>query len=169
MQKYFISLDLKNGYWQVQMAENDKEKTAFACHRGLFQFNAMPFGLTHAPAIFQELMSNVLDGLDRFALACLDDILIYSSTFEEHMNHIQTVFDRLREHDLKLKLKKCNFLQAETNYLGFIITQEGIKPDSKKVEAIRTLAPPTSVRELRGFIGICSYYKRFIPKFSAIV
>ena len=166
--KYFTSLDLKSGYWQVLMDENDKEKTAFACHRGLFQFNVMPFGLTAAPAIFQELMSKVLEGLDHFATAYLDDILIYSSTLEEHLRHIQEVFDRLRQHCLKLKLKKCCFMRAETSYLGFVISENGIKPDSKKVEVIQALPPPTCVREVRSFIGMCSYYRRFIPEFSSI-
>ena len=107
--KYFTSLDLKSGYWQVLMDEKDKEKTAFACHRGLFEFNVMPFGLSNAPAVFQEL--------NHFSTAYLDDILIYSETLEEHLFHLQSVFDRLRQHDLRLKLKKCSFLQSETNYL----------------------------------------------------
>ena len=166
--KYFTSLDLKSGYWQVLMDEADEEKTAFTCHRGLFQFNFMPFGLSNAPAIFQELMSIVLADLDQFAIAYLDDILIFSSSLEKHMSHIQQVFDRLRQHDLKLKLKKCHFLQAETNYLGFVINQNGIKPDPKKVEAIQSISVPTSVREVRGYIGMCSYYRRFIPNFSGI-
>lgn len=166
--KYFTSLDLKSGYWQVLMEEEDKEKTAFACHRGLFEFNVMPFGLSNAPAVFQELMSIVLQDLDKFAVAYLDDILIYSSSLTDHLSHIQQVFDRLRQHGLKLKLKKCHFLQAETNYLGFIINQNGIKPDPKKVEAIASVSAPTSVREVRGFIGMCSYYRRFIPNFSEI-
>ena len=116
------------------MAENDKEKTAFACHRGLFQFNAMPFGLTHAPAIFQELMSSVLDGLDRFALACLDDILIYSSTFEEHMNHIQTVFDRLREHDLKLKLKNATSCKQKLIILALLSLKKELSLIQRKLK-----------------------------------
>ena len=150
------------------MDEADKEKTAFTCHRGLFQFIVMPFGLSNAPAIFQELMSIVLADLDQFAIAYLDDILIFSSSLDEHLGHIQQVFDRLRQHDLRLKLKKCHFLQAETNYLGFVVNQNGIKPDPKKVEAIQSISPPTSVREVRGFIGMCSYYRRFIPNFSGI-
>ncbi len=111
--KYFTSLDLKSGYWQMLMEESDKEKTAFACHRGLYQFNVMPFGLCTAPAIFQELMSEVLQGLSGFTTAYLDDILIYSETLEEHLTHIQQVFDRLRSHQLRQKLKKCSFLKAK--------------------------------------------------------
>ena len=166
--KYFTALDLKSGYWQVELDEKSKEKTAFACHKGLFQFNRMPFGLSNAPAVFQELMNIVLQGQEEFSIAYLDDILIFSETAEKHLEHIQQVFNRLRKHDLKLKLKKCSFFQEQTEYLGFIIDKEGVKPDPKKVEAIRQLPAPTSVREIRGFIGMCSYYRRFIPNFSQI-
>ena len=166
--KYFTSLDLKSGYWQVAMDEKDKEKTAFACHKGLFEFNVMPFGLSNAPAVFQELMSVVLQGCNDFSTAYLDDIMIFSPTLEEHLEHICVIFDRLRQHNLKLKLKKCSFLKSETHYLGFVISEEGIKPDQKKVEAIRSLPVQTCVREVRSFIGMCSYYRRFIPNFSQI-
>ena len=137
--KYFSSLDLKSGYWQVSMNEHDKEKTAFACHRGLFKFNVMPFGLSNASAVFQELMAVVLQGIGTFSIAYLDDILVFSPTLEDHLKHLDIVFDRLRQHDLKLKLKKCMFLESETQYLGFIINKDGIKPEPKKVEAIRSL------------------------------
>lgn len=167
--KYFTSLDLKSGYWQVAMSEEDKEKTAFTTtHRGLHQFTRMPFGLSNAPSIFQEVMSHVLEGYRNFTTAYLDDILIFSSTLEEHLKHIDLVFERLRSHGLKLKLKKCSFLKTETNYLGFVINTDGIKPDQKKVEAIRSLPSPTCVKEVRSFIGMCSYYRRFIPNFSKI-
>ena len=102
--KYFSSLDLKSGYWQVAMNEKDKEKTAFACHRGLFEFNVMPFGLSNAPAIFQELMSVVLQDCSGFATAYLDDLLIFSESLEEHVKHIGLIFMKLRQHNLKLKL-----------------------------------------------------------------
>ena len=95
------------------MDETDKEKTAFTCHHGLFEFNVMPFGLTNAPAIFLELMNRVLEGLTDFSVAYLDDILIYSETLTDHLRHIQLVFDRLREHNLHLKLKKCSFLKKD--------------------------------------------------------
>ena len=162
--RYFTSLDLKSGYWQVLIDDSDKEKTAFACHRGLLQFNVMPFGLCNAPAIFQNLMATVLEGLDQFTVAYLDDILIFSRTLEEHFSHIQQVFDRLREHSLRLKLKKCSFLKSETNYLGFVINENGILPEARKVNIIKKLATPTSVRDARSLIGMCSYYRRFIPR-----
>ena len=150
------------------MDDDSKEKTAFACHKGLFQFNTMPFGLCNAPAVFQDLMSHVLEGLGKFTVAYLDDILIFSNTLEDHLAHIQTVFHRLREHSLKLKLKKCSFLKAETIYLGFVVNEHGIKPEEKKVNVIKALASPQSVKEVRSFIGMCSYYRRFIPHFSKI-
>ena len=104
--KYVTTLDLKSGYWQVAMDPSDQEKTAFACHKGLFEFNVMPFGLTNAPGVFQQLMATVLEGLEHFSTAYLDDIIIWSSSAEEHIRHIQQVFSRLQNHDLKLKLKK---------------------------------------------------------------
>ena len=166
--KYFTTLDLKSGYWQVLMDERDREKTAFACHRGLFEFLVMPFGLSGAPPVFMELMNIVLEGLEDFAIPYLDDIIIFSASPDEHLSHLRAVFNKIREHGLKMKLKKCNFFQTETKYLGFTINGEGIQPDPEKVEAIREMAAPSNVREVRGFIGTCSYYRRFIPNFSEI-
>jgi len=166
--KYFTTLDLKSGYWQVLMDERDREKTAFACHRGLFEFLVMPFGLSGAPPVFMELMNIVLEGLEDFAIPYLDDIIIFSASTDEHLSHLRAVFNKIREHGLKMKLKKCNFFQTETKYLGFTINGEGIQPDPEKVEAIREMAAPSNVREVRGFIGTCSYYRRFIPNFSEI-
>lgn len=166
--KYFTSLDLKSGYWQIMMDEKDKEKTAFTCHRGLYEFNVLAFGLVNAPGIFQSLMQIVLDNCGHFATAYLDDILIFSPTLESHIEHINIVFQRLRQHKLKMKLKKCQFLQTETNYLGFIVNEAGIKPDPAKVAAIKTILVPKTVREVRSFIGMASYYRRFIPNFSKI-
>eukprot|EP00105_Crassostrea_gigas_P025107 XP_011445573.1 PREDICTED: uncharacterized protein LOC105340996 [Crassostrea gigas] len=112
----------------------------------------MPFWLSNAPAVFQELMNIVLQGQEEFAIAYLDDILIFSETPEDHLRHIQDVFNRLRKHGLKTKLKKCSFFKEQTEYLGFIIDEHGVTPDPKKVEAIRKLPAPTTVREVRGFI-----------------
>ena len=160
---FFASLDLKSGYWQVAMDVMDKEKTAFFCHKCLFEFIV----ISNAPAVFhQELMSVVLRGCNNFATAYLDVILVLSATLEKHLERFSIIFDKLRQH--KLKLKKCGFLKSETNYLGFIISEDGIQPDQKKVEAIRSLPAPTCVREVRSCIGLCSYYRRFTPNFSQI-
>ena len=111
----------------------------------------------------------VLNGCHAFAIACLDDILIFSTSFEEHLIHLNTIFDRRRHHGLKLKLKKCIFLQTETNYLGFVIDENGIKPDQKKVEAIRALPALTCVKEVRSYVWyVFFFYRRFIPNFSQI-
>ena len=165
--KYYITLDLKGGYWQIPLNEEDKEKTAFTCHRGLYEYNVMPFGLAGTPGMFQELMSVVLHGLGNFTMAYLDDI-IFSASEEEHKQHIQIVFDCLRQYNLKLKLSKCKFMQKETQYLGFIISEDGIMTDPDKIKGTRQMLPPTCVREVRSFICMCSYYRRFIPNFSAI-
>jgi len=131
--KYFTCLDLKSGYWQVKFASpEDAEKASFTTVNALFTWNVMPFGLCNAPSVFQHLMSEVLDGLDEFSCAYLDDILIYSSSLDEHLAHIQAVFDRLRQHHLKLKLKKCKFMMQSTTYLGFVVGENGINPDPEK-------------------------------------
>ena len=115
----------------------------------------MPFGLCNAPSVFNELMNEVLNGLDDYATSYLDDVLIWSNSFSEHLSHIRQVFDRFRQHNLKLKLKKCNFLQKETTHLGFVISKQGVKPDENKVKAIRSLPPPTNVREEEDLLGQC--------------
>ena len=166
---FFTSLDMKSGYWQVLVHEKDREKTAFSVPgRGLFECNCLPFGLINAPSVFQSLMSIVLEGLSHFCQAYLDDILIFSATIEEHLSHIHQVFDRLRQHRLKLKLKKCSFFKKETRYLGFVITPNGISPDPEKVRVMQNLPPPTTVREVRGVIGMLSYYRRYLPNFAEI-
>lgn len=124
----------------------------------------MPFGLQNSPAVFSQLMEIVLEGLD-FAIVYMDDILIYSSTLEDHISHIQQVFDRLRKHGLKLKFKKCQFMRKETKYLGFKITEHGIKPETEKVDTIQSLPPPATVKEVRSFIGMLSYYRRLYQIF----
>lgn len=128
----------------------------------------MPFCLSTAPSIFQELANIVLQGCEEFATVYLDDILIFSKNEEEHLRHIQEVFDRLRQHGLKLKLKKCSFFKRETEYLGFIINKNGVKPNPDKVKAIRNLPSPKTVKQIRGFMGMIGFYRRFIPNFSQI-
>ena len=167
--KYFTALDLKSGYWQVKVKEEDKEKTAFTVpHRGLFEFNCMPFGFVNAPGVFQSLMAECLTQLNYFAVAYLDDILIFSPTKEAHIDHINQVFERLRQHRLRLKLKKCSFFKTENKYLGFVISGDGVSPEPERVSAMRSMSPPTNVREVRSLVGVFSYYRRFIPNFSAI-
>ena len=140
--KYFTSLDLRSGYWHVKVDEDSQDRTAYSCHKGLFTFKTMPFGLCNAPSVFTELMNKVLNGLDDFATSYLDDVLIRSNSLSEHLSHIRQVFDRFGQFNLKLKLKKCNFLQDETTHFGLVISKQGVKPDENKVKAIRGFPAP---------------------------
>ena len=141
--RVFTSLDLRSGYFQIPLDDDAKEKCTFTSHRGLFSFNVLPFGLTSAPSLFTSLMTQVLDGINgKFAAAYLDDIVIYSRNPPEHLLHLREVFLRLRKFDLKLKRKKCEFMEAQIVYLGFIVSKDGIKVDPEKVSAIQDMRPP---------------------------
>ena len=166
--KYFTSLDLFSGYHQQELEEESRKICAFTSHRGLFQFNRLPFGIQVGSSHFQSLMDIVLQGTEEFALAYLDDILIFSKTKEDHVRHIQEVFNRLRQHNLKLKMKKCSFMEPETQYLGFVINAGGIKVDPNKVKIIRDLPTPKTVKEIRSVLGMAGFYRKIIPNFSRI-
>jgi len=166
---WFSTLDLMSGYWQVEMEPEDRSKTAFATRRGLYEFNVMPFGLCNAPGTFERLMETVLAGLQwEICLVYLDDIIIFGRTFEEELDRLRQVFDRLLEAGLKLKPKKCRLFAKEVKYLGHIVSKEGIRADPEKVSAVVDWTNPTSQTELRSFLGLCSYYRRFIKGFANI-
>ena len=164
----FSTLDLNSGYWQVAIEEKDKPKTAFVTRRGLFQFKVMPFGLTCAPATFERLMETVLAGLqwDK-CLVYLDDIIVIGNSFENMLENLEKVFDRLQRAGLKLKAKKCNLFATKVSYLGHIISCEGIATDPEKIKAVAEWPIPTNVTEVRSFLGMCSYYRRFIRDFAS--
>ena len=169
--KCFTTLDLAAGYWQIRVADDSVEKTAFVTPDGLFEFRVMPFGLTNAPAVFQRLMQTVLKGLNpidgaHFVSVYIDDILIFSKSMEEHVHHISAVLDRLQNAGLKLKLSKCHFVCQEVEYLGHLITPQGLQPNPRKVSAVSDFPTPTSVTQVRQFIGLASYYRRFIEGFA---
>ena len=167
--KYFTTLDMQSGYHQVAMHPNSKEKTAFISHAGLYHFNVLSFGLTNAPPQFQRLMSRVLLGLEwKICLVYIDDVIVFSSTFEEHIHRLRLVFDRFRQANLKLKPSKCHFAQASVNYLGFIVSSKGVLPDPDKLAAVDSFPVPKSVKEVRSFLGLCNYYRRFVEKFASI-
>ena len=165
----YSTLDLRAGYHQIKMAEVDIPKTAFRCHLGLFEYLRMPFGLANAPAVFQRTMDKVLAGLiGRCVFVYLDDIVVYSSSPEAHAQHLQAVFDRLRHAGLKLKPSKCHFGLPQVRLLGHIISAKGKSPDPEKTAAISTLPSPTTVREVRSFLGSCSYYRNNIANYAKI-
>ncbi len=167
--KYFSVLDLASGYWQVELDKEARQKSAFITHRGLFEFVRMPFGLCNAPATFQRLMQVVLSGLEwDSCFVYLDDILIASTTSEEHLRHLGEVFMRLRRAGLRLKPKKCHLLREELSYLGHVVSASGIKPDPAKVDKVRSYPTPTDATKVRQFLGLASYYRRFIPAFARI-
>ena len=167
--KYFSTLDLTSGYWQVQVAEKDQPKTAFTTPMGLYECVRMPFGLQNAPATFQRLMTSCLGDYNfQSLLIYLDDIIVFSSTFEQHLERLELVFGRLRSYGLKLKPRKCHLLQSKVKYLGHIISAEGIETDPEKTSAVADWPRPTNGREVRQFLGFTGYYRRFVEGYSKI-
>ena len=167
--RYFSTLDLASGYWQIKMTEDACQKSAFATHCGLHEFVRMPFGLCNAPATFQRLMEVVLAGIVwQSCFVYIDDVLVCSESLAEHLSHLSDVFARLREANLRLKPKKCMFLQSEVPYLGHVVSRSGITPDPKKVDKVRNYPIPTNPTKVRQFLGLASYYRRFVKDFSKI-
>ncbi|XP_048853492.1 uncharacterized protein LOC125721577 [Brienomyrus brachyistius] len=167
--KYFSTLDLASGYWQVAMDQGDREKTAFATPMGLFEFEKMAFGLCNAPATFQRLMQRCLGdlGTDK-VLVYLDDVIIFSVTFKEHLGLLEKVLSRLGGYGLKLKPQKCKLFQHQVQLLGHVVDEAGVHPDPEKIRAVTEWQPPKTVREVRSFLGFAGYYRRFIKGFAKI-
>ena len=168
--KVYSAIDMRSGYFHLGLSDDAKPKTAFVPggpHGAKYEFNRCPFGLSQAPAYFQRLVHEVLKGIT-FAFGYLDDILIFSPDNKTHLEHLELVFQRLREADLKLKASKCNFFKKHIQYLGHLVSGEGIEPLPEKLEAVRKMPPPTTPKEVRQFLGLVGYYRKFVPKFADI-
>ncbi|SOV07075.1 uncharacterized protein UDID_18713 [Ustilago sp. UG-2017a] len=162
-----ITIHLRGVYNLLRIAKGDKWKTAFRTRYGLFQYNVMPFGLTNAPASFQHLMNDTFkDMLDRSLIIYLDDLLIYSSTLEQHQGHVSAVLARLRQAGLYAKAEKCQFSTSQTEFLGFVVSDQGVSMDPSKTEVITNWPVPTSVHDVQVFLGFCNFYRKFIPQYS---
>ena len=164
---FVTTLALAKGYWQAPVREEDRPKTAFSTPWGLFQFRMMPFGLQGAPATFQRMMDSLLPGLEGRTAAYLDDIVIYSTTWEQHLQNIANALQRLREADLTIKPKKCQFGMKECVY-GQIIGNGQVKPEESKVEDLRNFPQPKTKRKVRAFLGLPGYYRKFIPHYATV-
>ncbi|XP_021305542.1 uncharacterized protein LOC110431152, partial [Sorghum bicolor] len=167
--KVFSKIDLRSGYHQIKIRPEDVPKTAFTTRYGLYEYLVMSFGLTNAPAHFMYLMNSVfMPELDKFVVVFIDDILIYSKTKKEHAEHLRIVLTRLREHQLYAKFSKCEFWLDKVHFLGHVLSAEGVAVDPGKVEDVLNWKPPTTVHEVRSFLGMAGYYRRFIPDFSRV-
>ncbi|KAI7797198.1 hypothetical protein IRJ41_020208, partial [Triplophysa rosa] len=168
--RWFSVLDLRSGYYQIPMAEEDKEKTAFICPVGFFQYERMPQGITGAPATFQRLMEKAVGDMHLLqVIVYLDDIIVFGSTLEEHEERLLKVLDRLRESGLKVSIDKCQFCQPQVRYVGHIVSAAGVSPDPAKIEAVTKWKMPTDLKSLRSFLGFCGFYRRFVKDYSTIV
>ena len=168
--RWFSTLDLKSGYYQVQMHEADTEKTAFICPLGFYEFNRLPQGVTNAPATFQRLMERCMSDMTRRdCMVFLDDLIIYSDTLESHEQKLRKVFDQLAAYNLKLSPQKCKLFQTEVRYLGHSISQDGISTDPDKISALKSWPVPRNSKELHSFLGFTSFYRKYVEHYSRVV
>ena len=161
-------MDLQSNYWQEEVREENRAKTAFITADGLYEFMVMPLGLTNAPSTFQRMMDVMLAGLKwKCCLVYLDNILVFAKTFE-HLLRLWKDFDCLRKANLKLKLSKCLFCQTSLPILGFVVSGQGISVDHSKVKVVQAIPVPSTVKEVQSFLGLCLYFRRFVKNFAAL-
>jgi hypothetical protein len=167
--KFFSTIDLASGFHQIRMIPEGEAKIAFKTHHGHFQFRVMHFGLTNAPATIQCLMNEIFGKFMRkFILMFMDDTLVFSKTLDEHVEHLKLVFQVLQEHKLFIKFSKCTFVQHQISYLGHIISQHGVSTDLAKIEAMLKWHVPTNFTELRGFLDLTGYYRKFVQHYGTL-
>lgn len=167
--QYFTTLDLAKGYHQIKMHPSDIHKTAFVTPKGLYEYVRMPFGLKNAPATFQRLMNEILrDYINKICVVYLDDILIFSTSLTEHIQSVRKIFNKLSEHNLKVQFDKCSFLKKETEFLGHVLTDKGMKPNPNKIQCIKEYPLPGTEKQLRGFLGVTGYYRKFIEGYAKL-
>ena len=163
--QWFTKLDLRTGYHQIRLLPADEHKTAFKTHNGHWEFKVMPFGLTNAPVTFQAIMNDIFAPmLRKSVLVFVDDILIYSKSMEDHIEHLKEVFAILQANKLLLKRSKCSFAQNQLEYLGHIISAQGVATEPSKVQVVQNWPTLTDIKQLRGFLGLLGYYRKFIKK-----
>ena len=165
--KVFSTIDLRSGCHHIALGKNSRAKTTFVTPFGKYKFLMVPLGLAQAPAYFQLLMNKVLKGL-KFAMTYLDDIIIFSQDELQHLEHLEIVFSCLWEAALKIKCSKCDFFKSEIHYLGYLISPEGISPLPNKLDSIRHMPVPNSAKEIKQFMGLTGYYRKFVPRFADI-
>jgi hypothetical protein len=162
--KVFSKIDLRSGYHQIKIRSSDIPKTDFSTRYGLYEYLVMSFGLTNAPAYFIYLMNSVfMQELDKFVVVFIDDILIYSKNSEDHAKHLHVVLQKLRDHHLYAKFSKCEFRLDTVKFLGHTTSSDGMSVDPGKIQEVMDWKPPTSVHQIRSFLGLAGYYRRFIP------
>ena len=166
--KYFSSLNLRSGYYHISLTEEGKKKTAFITADGEYQWNVVPFGLATTVSTFQYVMSEVLTSLNHFAFTYLDNVLIFSKSWEEHLQHLSTVFNRCKTAGPKIELSKCQFFKTQLHYLGHKISADSLEPLPEKLKAIKNLAPAENVDEAHQILGLLGYYRSFTPAFADI-
>ncbi|GFT02342.1 retrovirus-related Pol polyprotein from transposon 297 [Trichonephila clavipes] len=166
--KFITVLDMLKGYWSIPMEDSSKHLTAFRTHRGQYQWNVLPFVLRNAAATYQRAMSKVVQTISDFACAYIDDLAIFSDTWEEHLNHLEEVFKRFEHFNFSVNLGKCEFARQKVKYLGHVIGSGRHSPDKEKIKAIQNLQAPTTEKQLRSALRLCNFYRQYIPNFAKI-